>query len=321
MNNSTVIEDRLARYRPTLDHAIEHHASAPEVAKTPGAFDIIDSDVDIAWDSTPVVQTPPRARLLVGAAAVALIGGLGVFLVTRSDQPATAPANAPEPVVTATATTPNIDDAVTDTAPATVVAGSGLTPACPAGTETVGTGTLYLGGPRSDQNLATNGFIFSLPQGPTPVDVAMKAIGLPVIGLECSISGTPTADANVVNVLVDPPAVPAALGLDVTISETNDVIGVTRIDGGTSFEITTTEATPSLRLLDGVPTSAQRVQVRFKKGDDVWELSADPTPGADIALIVPGGETDNFATEPVDWVLFTLIGANERIVGAGGQVI
>jgi len=314
--NSSVIEDRLARYRPTLDDAITHRASGSDSANESAAHDLVDVD----WDSAPVGQNSPRSRLLVGAVAAALVGVLGVFLVTRDQEPA-APANATEPLETSDATSPIGDDAVVDTTPATVVAGSGLTVPCPDGTDTVGTGTLYLGGPASDQNLATNGFIFSLPQGPTPVDVAIKAIGLPVIGLECSITGIPTADDNVIDVLVEPPAVPAALDLAVTISETVDVIGVTRIEGTTSFEVTTTGGTPSLRLLDGVPSSAQRVQVRFKKGDDVWELSADPTLGTDIPLIVPGGEADNFPSEPVDWVLFTLIGTNERIVGAGGQVL
>ena len=124
-----------------------------------------------------------------------------------------------------------------------------------------------------------------------------------MIGHECSITAAPTADDHVVSVVVDPPAVPVPLHLDVTVSETDGVIGVTRIDGATSFKVSATAATPSLRLLDGVPSSAERVQVRFKKGDDVWELSADPKLGTDIPLTVPSGETDNFSNEPIDWEL------------------
>ena len=315
--NSSVIEQRLANYRPTLDDAIAHRSSRSGSGNAPADIDLVDAD----WDTAPLGRRPDRSRLLVGAVAVALIAGLGVFLATRTQEPSTAPSSAPDSLTPATASAAPSNDATVDTAPAEIVPGSGVTPACPAGTETVGTGTLYLGGPASDQNLATNGFIFSLPKGPTPVDFAIKAIALPVIGLECSITAIPTANDNVVSVLVDPPAVPAPLQLDVTISETDDVIGVTRIDGATTFEVTTTAPTPSLRLLDGVPSSAQRVQVRFKKGDDVWELSADPKLGTDIPLTVPSGETDNFSNDPIDWVVFTLIGANERTVGAGGQVL
>jgi len=117
------------------------------------------------------------------------------------------------------------------------------------------------------------------------------------------------------------PAVPIPLQLDVTIAQRDGVAGVTAIAASTTFKVTNTGAAPSLQLLSGVPASTARVAVRFKKGDDVWELTADPTLGTAIALTVPGGETDKFASDPVDWVLFTLIDANERIVGAGGALI
>jgi hypothetical protein len=124
-----------------------------------------------------------------------------------------------------------------------------------------------------------------------------------------------------VRVTTSPPAVPAPLQLAVTIAERDGVVGATAITGSTTFKVTNTGATPTLQVLDGVPASTVRVAVRFKKGDDVWELTADPTVGTDIALTVPGGETDKFASDPVDWVLFTLIDANEHIVGAGGALI
>lgn len=331
MNRSTsMVEERLADYRPTLDDAIAGRTSAIDTERASVVDNLVefDWDVEVEWDSTPEDHAPNRSRLLVAAVVVVLIGGLGVLFAVRSDLSVVGPANSPESVDTATTNRANVtaDDGDTppaDTAPATIVLGSGLTPACPAqtGTETIGIGTLYLGGPPSDQNLAASGFIFSLPKGPALVDVAIKAIALPVIGLECSITGAPTEDENVVSVSVEPPAVPVPLQLDVTISETNDSIGVTRIDGSTSFEITNSEELTSVRLLDGVPSSAERMQVRFKKGEDVWELSADPTVGADVPLTVPNGEVDNYPSEPVDWVLFTLIGANERIVGTGGRVI
>jgi hypothetical protein len=319
MSSSTpTLEDRLARYRPVLEGAIADRTSSatsdrPFVDRPLIELDREPADDRHAWS---------RSRVLVGASAVVLIGGLGVIIATRND-PATAPASSAVPLDTVAATTIAAVEGsvVVGTTPDTIVEGSGQTPACPDSTDTIGTGTLYLGGPASDQNLATKGFIFSLPQGPTPVDVAIRAIGLPVIGLECSITGSPTSDANLVRVTARPPTVPTPLQLDVTIAEHDGIVGVTAVTGSTTFEVNNTGATPTLQLLDGVPASTVRVAVRFKKGDDVWEITADPTVRANIALSVPGGETDKFASDPVDWVLFTLIDANEHIVGAGGALI
>lgn len=319
MNSSTpTLEDRLAKYRPALEDAIADRISAAASERP-----VVDhSLIELDWSPAPDGLNRSRSRVLVGASAVVLIGGLGVIIATR-DEPAASPESSALPVGTVGASTVTVADGsvVVDTTPETVVEGSGTTPACPTGTDTIGTGTLYLGGPASDQNLATKGFIFSLPQGPTPVDVAIKTIGLPVIGFDCSISGAPTSDPNVVRVTARPPAVPTPLQLDVTIAQSDGVVGATAITGSTTFKVTTTGATPSLQLLGGVPASAVRVAVRFKKGDDVWEVTANPTVGTNIALTVPGGETDKFASDPVDWVLFTLIDANEHTVGAGGALI
>lgn len=318
MSNSTsTLEDRLARYRPVLDGAIAERAASASSDRPVVDHDLIELDLEPASAG----HTWSRSRVLVGASAVVLIGGLGVIIATRHD-PAKVPANSAVPLDTVgTSTATAVEGSVVDTTPETVVEGSGTTPACPDGTDTIGTGTLYLGGPASDQNLATKGFIFSLPEGRTAIDLAMKSIELPVVGFECSITGSPTSDPNVVRVTVRPPAVPTPLQLDVTIAQRDGVAGVTAIAGSTTFKVTNTGAAPTLQLLSGVPASTARVAVRFKKGDDVWELTADPTVGTDIALTVPGGETDKFASDPVDWVLFTLIDANERIVGAGGALI
>ena len=89
--------------------------------------------------------------------------------------------------------------------------------------DTIGTGTLYLGGPASDQNLATPGFIFSQPSGRTAVDVAIGAIALPVIGQECSIDATPAQGIGHVIVTVNPPAVPTSLRLDVKVGERDGI--------------------------------------------------------------------------------------------------
>ncbi len=160
-----------------------------------------------------------------------------------------------------------------------------------------------------------------MPAGPTAVDFALKAIELPVIGQQCSITVAPTPDDSTVIVTVDPPAVPYPLRLNVNLDERDGIIGVTGITGSTTFETNRTGDQATLTLIDGVPASATRVQVRFKKGDDVWELTADPTMGAAITLAVPSGETDHFSDQTIDWVLFTAIDANEHVVDAGGGLI
>jgi hypothetical protein len=122
-------------------------------------------------------------------------------------------------------------------------------------------------------------------------------------------------------VTVNPPAVPTAVRLDVNIGERDGIIEVTGITGSTSFETNRVGDQATLTLIDGVPALATRVQVRFKKGDDVWELAADPTTGSAIALVVPNGEADHFPDQSIDWVLFTAIDASEHVVDAGGGLI
>ncbi len=311
------LEDRLARYRPILDDAIAERTALTSTDQLLTGSDLVELD----WQPAESGRSSNRSRVLVGASAVVMIGGLAVIVAAR-DTPQAAPASSVSPVDTEVrneSTTPS--DVVIDTTPATTIAGSGLTPPCPAGTDTIGTGTLYLGGPASDQNLAAPGFIFSQPSGPTAVDVAIKAIALPVIGQDCSIIAAPTSDAGTVVVTVNPPAVPTSLSLDVNVSERDGIIGVTAITGSTSFETNVVDGQVTLTLVDGVPASATRFQVRFKKGDDVWELTADTTTGKAINLAVPNGETDRFPDQNIDWVLFTAIDANEHVVDAGGRII
>lgn len=320
--NTSTIEARLARYRPALEAAISERS-----AQSTESDSLVDLELfEIDQDPKQPRWTPNGSGLLVAAAVIALVVGLGTIVATRGTA-TVAPTDTPTQPDAATPTIENIEDPVVDpavvdgTAPVEAVEGSGQTPPCPPETGTVSTGTLYLGGPASAQNLATDGFIFSLPASTEPVDVAIKAIALPVLGLECGITARPNPDASSVSVNIEPPAAPTRLQLDVTIGSTDDAVGVTSINGNLSVEITNTGLVPTVRLLDGVPDSASSLKVRFKKGDDVWELSSQPTTAIDISLAVPNGETDRFPDQPVDWVLITAVDANERIVGVAGQTI
>lgn len=320
--NTLTVEERLARYRPALQEAISQRGSTPNGPETALNLDLFD------FDQHP--NRPQRSatgpRLLVAAAVIALVVGLGALVATRQTT-TVAPADTATEPEAPTATSENIDDQVVDTAvvvatpPVEAVEGSGSTPVCSAGIETVGTGTLYLGGPASAQSLAADGFIFSLPAGTEPVDVAIKSIALPVLGLECSITARPNPDGSTFTVNIEPPAVPSPLELDVAVRAGDDVVGVTGIDSGILIEVDSTDATPTVRLLGGIPESATTMSIRFKKGDDVWFLGSEPTAGADIALAVPNGETDRFPDQSVDWVLITAINSNERLVGVVGMMI
>lgn len=303
---SFIVEDRLDRYRPTLEAAIERRIAGAEAGvHEPGL-------VELDWNDATGQQSN-HSRVLVVAAAVVLIGGLGAVLY-HGDTPMS-PAS-PTDSAPATSNGPVVDTAVVEPIP-----GATTTPRCPAGTDTVGVGTLYLGGAASEQNLAADGFIFSLPAGTEPAVVALKAIATSVIGLDCSITAVPPTGAGTVLVLVDPPAVPTSLRILIQVNKLDGVIGVTRIHTAkTTFEIDTSNALPVLKMTLNRAPSAVRAQVRFKKGDDVWELTTNATDGTDVALDVPTGETDRFPDEPVEWVLFTLLDANDRVVGVGGGV-
>ncbi len=310
------LEDRLVRYRPTLDDAI-----ADRTALAPSDHRVADLDlIDLDWPPAELGRSAYRSRVLVGASAVVLIGGLAVVLATR-DNPPVAPAHSAATPDTSFVSGNTTSAEVVDTTPATTIEGSGVTPACPPETETVTHDTIYLGGPASAQNLAAPGFIFSVPIGPTAVDIAIRAIALPVIGQQCSIVAAPTSNAGTVMVTVNPPAVPTALRLEMSIVERDGIIGVTGITGSTRFATNRVGDQVNLTLIDGLPASAARVQVRFKKGNDVWELTADATTGTAITLAIPSGEADRFPDQPIDWALFTAIDANDHVVDVGGGLI
>jgi len=308
-NTSSTVEDRLARYRPALEAAIQRRTDQAETSRD--QQDLIQLDPDSGNDH------PARwRRALVGTSIVVVIGLVAAVTYLRFASPETmSPSTASGPPVTAA----SIVDG-TATATATSIAGATTRPACPAGTETIAVGTLYLGQPGSERNLAADGFIFSLPSGTEPADVALKAISSAVIGLDCGITAVPaTTNSDPVTVQIDPPAVPIQLRMVVDVSAHKGAVGVTRIHTlKTTFEIDNSTQVPLLTLTLNRAPSAVRAQIRFKKGDDVWEVTASGADGTQVPLAVPAGEIDRFPAKPVEWVLFTLLDINDRVVGVGG---
>ena len=191
---------------------------------------------------------------------------------------------------------------------------------------TVTRGTLYLGGPAREDNLAADGFMLSLPAGPTPIDLATTFVSRAVIGDGCEQQITASTESDLgdgrsaVAVKVVPPASPVDLRLTVDTAFEDDVIGVIAVRGATSFDVVTSGSEPVLQLADALPPEAASVSVRFRKGEDVWELSV-ATNDRQIALVVPALETDRFPDAEPEWVLFTVRDRDGAVLDVGGALI
>lgn len=312
MTAAPTLTDRLAGYRSALDAAIDAQARDPELVSRSGGRSLEDAEIDFLDD-----RRRPRvgSRVVIGTAAAVVVGGLTVITFGRPE---------PESPPAGSASTEGVPSPAptVDTTPATTVPGGGASLPCDPslGDPLVPVGTLYLGGPSNEQNLARPGAIFSLPDGVPVVDVAARAIGVAVIGYDCNITTSAPTDGRV-SVTIDPPAAAARVTLDVRISESDDAVEVTAITGSTDFETNVVDALPTLTFREALPPGTARVQVRFKKGDDVWELTANATPGVPIDLSVPAGETDRFPDQPVDWVLFTALDSQGLLLDAGGALV
>ena len=311
MNATPTLTPRLAGYRSTLDAAIEAR-TRPLDLMSRSEFRTLEG---AAFEPSDDRRRPHRGSMVViGAAAAVAVGGLTVITFNRPDGDAI-------PAGPATSEGAPPPEATVDTTPTATAFGGGASRPCEAavGDTLVPAGTLYLGGPATDQNLARPGAIFALPVGTPAVDVAVRAVGLAIIGYDCNITAS-TATEGVVLVSIDPPASSTLVSLNLRITEV-DAVAVTAITGLTGFGTDVVDGRATLTFREALPAGTARVQVRFKKGDDVWELTADPTPNDPIALDVPAGETDRFPDQPVDWVLFTAFDNRDLLLDAGGEVV
>ncbi len=254
----------------------------------------------------PIVALASLAIVIIG------IGGVSLFLRSAGSEGGAASGNEAPGSVSATV----------NPVEGTVVDGSdGL---CD---PSVTRGTLYLGGPASEENQAVHGFLFSLPAGWTPIDAATSMVSQAIIGAGCEdhitggIQSDPSEGKSTVSVTVAQPATASQMQLAVETLETGDVIGVTGLDGSVAFEVIAVADDLVLQLLSEVPAEVADMSVRFRKGDDVWELSVDPSDPKPIALTVPDSEIDRFPEAEPEWVLFTLHDVNGTVLDAGGRLI
>lgn len=257
----------------------------------------------------------PMRGPLVGVAAMAtvlLVGGMSFVLLRgqANDDLASGSADQLRPTVTLP------DAGVTGT----TFDGS-LGTCSPAVTR----GTMYLGGPAWENNLTADGFMLSLPAGPTAADLATMFVSQAIVGDGCEHQITASTQTDLgdgrsaVAVDVVPPATPAALHLTVETAAEDGVIGVIAVRGMTSFDVATSGRDQVLHL-QGLPAEAVNVSVRFRKGDDVWELAATADDG-DVLLAVPSTETDRFSDARSEWVLFTVQDRNGAVLDVGGALI
>lgn len=271
------------------------------------------------------VRAPGRSRSASGA-AIAMVVGLAIVVVVGipmlffGSEPESGSPNPEGGVGVTSDVTVHSGATDTDSRVGTVV--TGTTPGnCPDHqNDLITTGTMYLGGPASEQNLGADGFLYSLPVGPTPVEVATQMMALAVAGDECAVSGQTNADGTGVTVTINPPWAASSLTLDVSIAEHNGIVGVTGIGDRADLEINTTNDAPTVRFAEGMLPNTATVDVRFKKGDDVWFLTPDPVSAEPIALEVPAIETDRFPDADVEWVLVVFFDVDRQILGVTGAL-
>lgn len=185
--------------------------------------------------------------------------------------------------------------------------------------------TLYLGGPAWEGNSAAQGYLFSLPAGRTASDIATSFVASALVGSGCSgainvVDESPTeAGRTTVSLSVVPPAVPTAISLSVEVIESEGTIGVGAVSGDSDFEVESDGPEPAIVLGDP-PAGAERVSIRFRKGDDVWELSSEPTAGLAVTLAVPSVETDRYPDARPEWVIVTWQDATRVLDAAAAPI-
>lgn len=186
--------------------------------------------------------------------------------------------------------------------------------------------TIYLGAPAWQGNLAADGFLFSLPGAPSAGEVATSFVDRAVVGGGCEeqilalneslLGGGRTAVA----VKIIPPAAREDLRLRVETAARENVVGITAVHGVTPFDVAASGETPVLRLLGPAPLGAERVTIRFRKGEDVWEVSAS-NDNSEIDLTVPPAEMDRYPDTSPQWVLFSVVDSEGALLDVGGSLV
>ena len=293
MNDSpSSLEERLAAYRQPLDDALSQN---PAPTSTSMSLERSNSAITLDADDFTSTEPPTGTRwpvLAVTAACVALIVAAGLLIVSRTNP--------------STGVSTNSFD---DTAPVSCVREDGV---------------VDVGDPAPGLVFDDPQFISSLPADTPPRELAIRAILNPVAGDQCiafdpgSIATSLDQSSGVVTAALDAPVAGIPFEVRLTIVQTAEAIGVTRIDGLTSFAVDQSEPTATLNLADELPPTADSIDVRFRAGADVFDITTTIDQASAIAL-VPSDDT--VASEDLSSVTYVIRDEAGSVLDTGGTTI
>lgn len=104
-----------------------------------------------------------------------------------------------------------------------------------------------------------------------------------------------------------------------TLAETSEAIGVTRIDGETEFSVDQSNPTAALNLSGDLPAAATEIAVRFRIGTDIVDVTA-PITGASSIPLAATDSSDDLVGDLV-WVTYVIRDDVGRALDTGGRLV
>ena len=289
----SAVEDRLARYRQLLDTALEQRP-APSVATArparPGEADLVGLD---DFEALAPARSHAWARYAMAAASVVLLVGAGLLVVNRIDT-----------------STRVSSDVLDDTAPV----------ACPPQP-----GTPDVGNPAPELDFDNPRFLVALPTGTPPRVLAVRALLNPVAGDRCLAFDPDTIETSLdqstetVTARVTVPSAGREFETQLMIAQAADAIGVTQINGLTQFSIEQSDPNATLNLLGDLPSTATEIEVRFRLGNEVADITVPITSASSIPLTASSGSVG--PEGDLVWVTFVIRDDTGLALDAGGRLV
>lgn len=286
------LEDRLAAYRQPLDEALSQNpAPSSMTIRRDHSGDAMTVDA-VEFESEEAATASRWPIFATAAACLALIAGAGLLIVSRTEPSSGVSSNGFD-----------------DTAPV----------ACPRQT-----GSPDVGDPAPELDFDDPQFIVTLPADTPPRVLAVRAILNPVAGNQCiafdpnSIATSVDQSTGIVTATLNPPTAASTLEVRLTIDRTAESIGVTRIDGLTPFKVDQSSPIAALNLASDLPQTAASIDVRFRAGTDVVNITASPAQAPAIPLAPTDGSID--ANDPT-WVTYVIRDEAGRVLDTGGTTL
>ncbi len=262
MENAAGYLYRVAAYRQPLDEALEQNPAPSSTTIRRGHSHDGNNVAVLNPEPEEAVKASRWPTYAMAAACLALIAGAGLLFVNRTDPTSGISSNSFD-----------------ETTPV----------ACPQQA-----GTPDVGDPAPDLDFDNSQFLVALPADTPPRALAVRALLDPAAGAQCiafdpaSIATTLDQSNGAVTATLHPPAAGNNLELRLTIARTTDLIGVTRINGLTPFEVDQSNPTATLNLAGDLPARASEIDVTFRVGTDIVNITAP----LDQAQAIPLTATD-----------------------------